>query len=377
MKKAFSNFLFAPVLIIAAVSLLGWNEGRAVRTERALNEGLGSVVSLDPAELAAAGEGTLVHTTGEVTTSAPLIDPDLGVQVAGLRLSRSVEMYQWRRHSSGDEEGASEYRPEWSRTLIDSRNYPAGRENPAQMPVRASSAAATDATIGGLTLSTEVISRLSGLQSVALTAADVEAIGTRLGLEEAELAGDALYLPYGFGSATAPQIGDVRVRLEYAPAGTYSLVARRSGQLLEPFVTSGGTTIAMLRSGNYSAQAMFDQALAQNSGFTIMMRVLGFVLCFAGFRLLFSPLTALTGWVPVLGKLARSGVSIVSALLALGIGATTVVIAWLTYRPLVALPFLLICVGLIVGGIVLVRRVRAAGRASVPLTSGPSPALAD
>src|SRR5690554_5345972 len=98
MKKAFSNFLFAPVLIIAAVSLLGWNEGRAVRTERALNEGLGSVVSLEPAELSGAGEGTLVHATGPVTTTAPLVDSELGIEVSGLRLARSVEMYQWRRH---------------------------------------------------------------------------------------------------------------------------------------------------------------------------------------------------------------------------------------------------------------------------------------
>ena len=70
MRKAFSNFLFAPVLIVISVSLLGWNEGRAVRTERALNEGQRSVVALEDSV-----DGALVHTTGAVTVTDPVVGP--------------------------------------------------------------------------------------------------------------------------------------------------------------------------------------------------------------------------------------------------------------------------------------------------------------
>ena len=242
MRKAFSNFLFAPVLIVISVSLLGWNEGRAVRTERALNEGQRSVVALEDSV-----DGALVHTTGAVTVTDPLTDSVLGIERNGLRLVRNVEMYQWRRRSTG-QDNSYEYRPEWSGTLLNSQGYPAGYENPARMPLQPDSMVAAEASLSGLTLSTDLLQRLSGLEPVELNDAELATVSSRLELEHVEQADGALYLPYGFGSAAAPQIGDVRLTLRYAPTGTYSAVARRSGDQLEPVRGADGVTIGMLRS---------------------------------------------------------------------------------------------------------------------------------
>ena len=140
------SVLFGLVLFIVSFPILYWNEGRAVRTARSLAEGLGAVVPVSADSVDASKEGKLVHVSGAVKTSAPVVDDELGVKTDGVKLLRSVEMYQWTEHETKESKkkvgGGTEtvttydYKKEWAKGRVDSSAFKKseGHENPEAPP---------------------------------------------------------------------------------------------------------------------------------------------------------------------------------------------------------------------------------------------------
>jgi len=83
------------LLFLAGTALLWWNEGRAVKTDKMLNEAEGvtqvleSIKKIDP-EM----DGELVYATGLATTEDSLVDATFGVGAKAIKLVRDVEYYQ-------------------------------------------------------------------------------------------------------------------------------------------------------------------------------------------------------------------------------------------------------------------------------------------
>jgi hypothetical protein len=88
--------LIGLVMVIASIVVLFWNEGRAIQTARSLAEGAGLVADVDSTRVDPANEGKLVHISGDLTAPGRLSDAEFGVTAKGLRLVRTVEMYQWK-----------------------------------------------------------------------------------------------------------------------------------------------------------------------------------------------------------------------------------------------------------------------------------------
>ena len=64
--KSFKGIVTGGVLFLAGIPLLFWNEGRAVKTAKALEEGESVCVSLPTADsIDVQNEGKLVHVTGK------------------------------------------------------------------------------------------------------------------------------------------------------------------------------------------------------------------------------------------------------------------------------------------------------------------------
>src|SRR5262245_60534915 len=84
-------------LVLVVLSCIGlfWNEGRAVQTAKSLAEGASLVIDIDPGRVDPANDGKLVHVTGTIKAGIVPIDSEFGVSADGLRLVRTVEMYQW------------------------------------------------------------------------------------------------------------------------------------------------------------------------------------------------------------------------------------------------------------------------------------------
>lgn len=332
-------------LFFAAFPLLFWNEGRAVKTARALAEGAKSVTTAQAAAVDSQHDKALIHLTGQASTQETLQDPALGTSIKALKLKRTVEMYQWKQTGAGEDSSSNyDYRKEWSGTLLDSANYPINFQNPKTLPFTPETFEAQEVSLGAYWLSSSLLAKLNAFEAMVLSEADLASLETKLGLNGIHRQTDDIYLPYGNGNSQNPAIGDVRVKLEIIPATFVSVIAQQNGSRLEPYTARSGATIAIIKAGNYSAQEMFDTAVRENNALTAFLRFFGFGIMVGGIRLLFTPLTALTGFVPLLGGLIRFGATAVAAVLAFVFSLLTASLAWFSYRPLIALPLLLVAV---------------------------------
>lgn len=343
---------FGILLFLVAFPLLFWNEGRAVKTARALTEGAGAVVSVDAQTVDPANEGKLVHVTGPAATDETLTDTEFGVSANAIKLVREVEMYQWRENSQTKTEkqvGGSErevttytYERVWSERVINSDSFKeaSDHQNPNTMPYQQQEYVAKDVTVGAFTLPESMVSSISNFDPLPV---DDSAPKPQVTGKNVTVIDGSYYL----GSDPAnPQIGDLRVSFKVVEPGPVSIVARQVGNSFTSYKTSNGQTIQMVRTGTTSAQEMFDAAQSSNATMTWILRVVGIAMMFGGVTMVFKPISVLFDVLPILGDITGFAFSIVALLIALPCSLATISVAWLFYRPLLA-------IGLIVAGVVL------------------------
>ena len=93
------------LMFVLGTALLWWNEGRAVKTEKMLEEAGSAYVEMpNPEKKDASLEGELVCGTALATTEDSLSDADFGIGAKAISLRRSVEYYQWVEHSQTKKE---------------------------------------------------------------------------------------------------------------------------------------------------------------------------------------------------------------------------------------------------------------------------------
>jgi len=129
-KAIGSGFL----MFIAGTALLWWNEGRAVKTEKMLDEAGSAYVEMEnPNKKDASLEGELICGTAMATTEDSLSDAQFGVGAKAIALRRTVEYYQWVEHEqskSEDKLGGKQvttttytYTKEWVSRPIESSSF--------------------------------------------------------------------------------------------------------------------------------------------------------------------------------------------------------------------------------------------------------------
>jgi hypothetical protein len=94
--ESLKGILFGIILTICASILLFWNEGRSIKTTRALNEASSVLVALSTPDVDPANDRKLVYVSGDATTTETLDDKSFSISAKALRLRRTVEIYQWR-----------------------------------------------------------------------------------------------------------------------------------------------------------------------------------------------------------------------------------------------------------------------------------------
>jgi len=121
-------------MFIAGTALLWWNEGRAVKTEKMLEEAGSAYVEMEnPNKKDASLDGELICGTAMATTEDSLVDNQFGIGAKAIALSRTVEYYQWVEHESSKSEdklGGKEvttttytYSKEWVRRPVESAQF--------------------------------------------------------------------------------------------------------------------------------------------------------------------------------------------------------------------------------------------------------------
>jgi WD40 repeat protein/uncharacterized membrane protein len=343
--------LLGAVLFFASFLLLFWNEGRAVRSDRGLREGARSVLPVsDPSRVDPANEGKLVHLTGRADTEEVLADATFGVSEKAIRLARVVEMFQWiekqeqittGRTPDFDPETATKYtyRMDWSERLIDSRPFAEeGHTNPPAMRYPGETWTAREVRLGGYVLSPALVSEIGGAEKRPIGKALLEKVPGEL-RQQLQVRDDSFYLPQT-PHQTDQQIGDLRITYQVIRPAEVSILARQVKDSFEPYTTSNGTPVFRLTMGEQSAAAMFETLAAENTELTWGLRLVGFLLMALGIALCFQPVVAAADLVPFLGNLVGGGVLLFAAGMAFLLTLCTIAVAWMTYRPVVAVPLL-------------------------------------
>jgi hypothetical protein len=100
-KAIGSGFL----MFVLGTALLWWNEGRAVKTEKMLDEAGSAYVEMEnPNKKDASLDGELICGTAMATTEDSLIDAEFGIGANAIAIRRSVEYYQWIEHEQTKKE---------------------------------------------------------------------------------------------------------------------------------------------------------------------------------------------------------------------------------------------------------------------------------
>lgn len=340
---------FGLFLVLAMTVILFWNEGRAVTTYRSLNEGAGLVVNVESGRLDPANEGKLVHVQGDLSAATPAADPMLAMQANAARLVRKVEMYQWKEEShtethkrvGGGEDRTTTY--SYTHVWSDSRNASerfrnqSGHQNP-QMRFTRQETTAADARIGAFRPGAQALGRIPADRAEPVTDEVVARLRQRSGTGTVQVADGTLY--FGMDPLN-PRVGDHRVTYESAPLGPTTFIGRQTGADLQEYQTRAGDRLLMAKGGLVPADAMFAQAQADNRLFTWIMRLLGVIFMWAGFLFILRPIAVVGDIVPIVGTILGIGAGLAAFAMTAVLAPVVMAIAWLFYRPLIAIGLLL------------------------------------
>ena len=174
------------LLFIAGTALLWWNEGRAVKTEKMLDEAGNAYVEMpNPEKKDASLEGELVCGTAFANTEDSLSDADFGIGAKAISIKRTVEYYQWIEHvqeKKEDKLGGKEvttktytYSKEWVSRPVESAQFkdPAyQKKNMVLTTVEDAEQYAENVTFGAYKLNEGQIRSISSREALDLTIAE-------------------------------------------------------------------------------------------------------------------------------------------------------------------------------------------------------------
>lgn len=375
LKAALGGVVVGLLLIVVAVGVQFWNEGRTLKRQNLLDAGRAAVVSADAARVDAAFDGKLVHVRGDAQADEVLTDPVFEQEAEGIALRRTVEMYQWDEDVETREETVNgekrrrkiySYDKEWSKKAIDHTRFeqPQGHENPGELPFDSERWSAERVHVGSFALAPAVIEEITGWKPMA---ADIDRLPENLA---ASFRADDEYLTTSASSAS-PQIGDVRVSFERIPGGDVTIVAKQAGSTLDAW-TYGEDTLVLFDRGLQPAATLFDAADNENAGIAWAVRIGGFVVLWIGFGLLFGPITTAFELLPFAGGAARWLIGLGSGVLAAFVSFVAIASGWLFNRPLL----LLVVVAVFGFGLYwLIRRFTASKAAAAPPMPPPPSAM--
>jgi hypothetical protein len=363
-------------LFFCAFALLIWNEGRTVKRAKDLDEGRDDIVQLELSDFSkdlSAFENKLIHVTGPLSTTDTLMDPIFGVGFdenstdSALKLSRDVEMYQWRESSTTEKiktstggtrtETTYSYNKVWSSSLISSASFKnqqqlEERYNPSVFPFPELNLEADPILLGDkVVLGDEVKSYVDWYRNLAVDSLS-NVPDTELA-KNLELYGQNGY-SYGNGTVSVPQVGDARITFQYVPADTISVVGLYTGEnSLSSYSTNTGGSLLLVKQGTFTSDAMFQEADEDNTTVAWLLRFVGFVLMVISILLMLQPIATAVDIIPFVGDYLQDGLEncifpTIAILISIPVSLFTIALAWLAYRPIISVPILVGCGSLIV-----------------------------
>ena len=347
LKNSFSGIFFGATLFFASFPILMWNEGRFIDREKAIEEGLNSVINVSSERILKENQGALVHITGIAKTDEILKDKLFGIEVNAIKLQRKVETYQWHETSTtktkkdfaGTEtqETTYTYTKNWSESWINSSNYyiKEGHENPKPQ-FYSKLITAKDVKIGAFELTNTFLLKISRAEPVKISQDALTKMDSSL-RQNFLIINDTFYK----GNPESPEIGDVRVSFIITPSTEVSAIGKQEDSSLQIYHTKYGQ-INLLMNGSVDAVTMFQKDHHDNTLFSWFVRLLSLLFMWIGLNFIFFPLTIIFERIPFLGNLLNSGISQFTLMISVVLSLLTIAISWLIFKPILAIMLLVI-----------------------------------
>lgn len=321
------------VLFIASFFVLWINENNYVNAQKMAKFMAKNVVSIT--NYSPDNDRKLVHYSAKINTNEIISDEFIKINTPAL--DRKVEMYQWdeKSHTDSNDNRTYSYKKVWSEFPINSSSFhQSGHDNPS-MDYRTEKYRAQTANIGEFTVNAGVIKSLTPQTSVMLNENQIHFNGIH------RLDGSyALYLPTGKNNSN--NIGDYKISYKYIPVNTtVTVIAAQHSKTLREFVNSK-FKIALSYPGTYSSSEIIKMYEDQKSQEAMTVRIIGIVMMFIGLQILISPITTLLSFIPVIGNIGNRALGVLAFILGLILSTSTIAIAWITVRPEISIPILII-----------------------------------
>ena len=385
------------VMFLIGTVLLWWNEGRAVKTEKMLDEAGGAYVEMThPEKIDASLEGELICGTALATTEDSLSDSDFGVGVKAISLRRTVKYYQWVEHvkeTRKDKLGGSEevkteytYRKEWVSRPVESsefHNPSFQRKNMVLTTVEDNEQFAENVSWGAYQLNESLIRYISSTEALDLTIAEglltqfdknaqtayerfygkqtqpaetaalsdsakavndsinnaIATADNKKDLAFVHQAGNILYFGRVLGS---PEVGDVKVTFEKVVPAKVTVMAVVDGDTFKPFKARNGKRFQTLVMGKKAGDEIIESAKSTNSVLTWILRFVGVLFVIGGLKGIFGFLEIILKVVPFVAGVFGWGAGIVCTVVGVVWSLVVIALAWLFYRPLLGITLLAI-----------------------------------
>ena len=175
-----------------------------------------------------------------------------------------------------------------------------------------------------------------------------EAVANAAGEAVAKAAetGDANAATKAIANAVAPhavaQIGDLRVKFAITKPHDVSLIALQKGDTFTDYTAKNGKKQFLFRDGTHTSTDLFEAKAASNKMTRWFFRAIGFFLMYIGLGMVFRPLSVLADVIPFIGTIVGKGTGFVAFILAAICSLVTVAIAWIAYRPILAISLLVV-----------------------------------
>ena len=424
-KAIGSGFL----MFVLGTALLWWNEGRAVKTEKMLDEAGNAYVEMEnPNKKDASLEGELICGTAMATTEDSLVDAQFGIGAKAISIRRNVEYYQWVEHSQTKREdklGGKEvttttytYTKEWVSSPIQSSDFhdpDYQNKNSVLTTIDDAEQWAENVKWGAYTLPEGLFHRISSREAIDLAIAEdllkqydkstqaayerahglvntainkisqavsqpaepvqqpasvaipdsikallpdsvrakidsIQAVTDSLNkqMANAENKKDLQYVHQAsnvlyFGRVPgSPEVGDVRVTFEKVVPAKVTIMAVVDGDSFKPYKAKNGKRFQTLVMGKKSGDEIIEGEKEANNMILWALRILGIVIIIGGLKGIFGFLETILKVVPFIANIFGWGVGIVCTVVGIVWSLIVIALAWLFYRPVLAICLLAI-----------------------------------
>ena len=335
MKKignSFFGIIIGLIMLVGGTVLLWWNEGNNVKNLKTTDELSKELINVSSEEVNKDNEGKLVATNGKIVVGSEVNDYLFGIKVNSAHLKRKVEMYQWKeeKHTDSNDKETYSYTKEWTEELIDSSNFKEyGHKNPTSMSYKTDDFKASSVKVGAFSLTSDQILSMSTDKELL--------IGNEKPIGNMKIVDNYMTTSNNLNN---PQVGDIRISWVYNDWEEASILAKQKGNSFENYESKAGKSINRVEKGILSGEEIVKVIEKENKLLKWGLRAAGLIIIFIGYLLIMGPISAISSYVPLFGKIVGGIVGVIAFLLGLVQSLIVIAIAWIRFRPVVGISLL-------------------------------------